>query len=155
MAGEIRVVPFRPLDLRTVARRMRRADRDEVWKASGMTPVEALSYSLRKSSAAWTVFIDGRAEAIFGVGAISILAGVGAPWLLGTDVIERHAAGFLRGSIEWRDQLLRHYPILRNLVDVDNRVSLRWLRWLGFSIFDPISLRGHEFRPFELRSSDV
>ncbi|OWV77215.1 hypothetical protein ATY76_04560 [Rhizobium sp. R339] len=155
MAGEIRVVPFRPLDLRGVARRMRRADRDEVWKASGMTPVEALSYSLRKSSAAWTVSIDGRAEAIFGVGAISILAGVGAPWLLGTDTIERHAAGFLRGSVEWRDQLLRHYPILRNLVDVDNRVSLRWLRWLGFSIFDPISLRGHEFRPFELRSSDV
>lgn len=155
MAGEIRVVPIRALDMREVARRMRRADREEVWKASGMTPAEALIFSLRKSSAAWTVLIDGRAEAIFGVGAINILAGVGAPWLLGTDAIERNAAGFLRGSVEWRDQLLRHYPILRNLVDVDNSVSLRWLRWLGFSIFDPISLRGHEFRPFELRSSHV
>ncbi|OWV78128.1 hypothetical protein ATY78_13110 [Rhizobium sp. R635] len=155
MAGKIRVVPVRALDVREVARRMRRADREEVWKASGMTPAQALTYSLRKSSAAWTVFIDGRAEAIFGVGAINILAGVGAPWLLGTDAIERHAAGFLRGSVEWRDQLLRHYPILRNFVDVDNSVSLRWLRWLGFSIFDPISLRGHEFRPFELRSSHV
>ncbi|EJZ17398.1 hypothetical protein NE852_12855 [Rhizobium sp. Pop5] len=155
MAAEIRVLPVRALDVREVARRMRQADRDEVWKASGMSPVRALSYSLRKSSAAWTVFIDGRAEVIFGVGAINILAGVGAPWLLGTDAIERHAAGFLRGSIEWRDQLLRHYPILRNLVDADNRVSLRWLRWLGFSIFDPVSLRGHEFRPFELRCFDV
>jgi len=109
LAAEIRVLPVRALDVRWIARRMRRADRDEVWKASGMTPVEAITYSLRKSSAAWTVSIDGRAEAIFGVGAINILAGVGAPWLLGTDAIERHSAGFLRGSVEWRDQLLRHY----------------------------------------------
>lgn len=155
MAADVSVVPVSASHVKTVARRMRKADRDEVAKASGKTPVQALTYSLRKSSAAWTVTINGRAEAIFGVGAVNILAGVGAPWLLGTDVVSRHAAGFLRGSLQWRDQLLRHYPVLRNLVDVDNGVSLRWLQWMGFTIFDPVSLRGHEFRPFELRCCDV
>jgi hypothetical protein len=50
---------------------------------------------------------------------------------------------------------LRRYPILRNFVDVRNRASIRWLRWLGSTLSDPVEIRGHEFRLFELRSPDV
>lgn len=149
------IVPARPEHIRTIARRMREGDRREVEAASGKTPGQALVFSLRKSSLAWTWTIDGRPEMMFGVGDLNILAGVGAPWLLGTDVVLNHQMEFLRSSIEWRNQLLRRYSVLRNFVDVRNEVSVRWLRWLGFSLSDPISHRGHEFMVFELRSDDV
>lgn len=155
MAADVEVVPARPEHIRTIARRMRQADRDEVMASGGFTPGQALAKSLRKSSMAWTVLIDGQPEVMFGVGDLNILAGVGAAWLLGTDAVERHYISFLRGSKEWRGKLLGRYTVLRNFVDVRNTVSIRWLQWLGAEFSDPIELRGSAFRMFELRSSDV
>lgn len=134
---------------------MRQADRDEVEAVSGRTPYEALSLSFRKSAVAHTALIGGRPEVMFGAGDINILAGVGAVWLLGTDAVERHHRAFLRGSIQWRDQLFERYDVMRNFVDVRNSVSIRWLEWLGATFSDPVMLRGHAFRLFELRSRDV
>lgn len=151
----IKIVPARPEHIRSIARRMRQADRDEVFASSRVTPGQALCRSLRKSAKAWTAMIDGRPEIMFGVGDLNILAGVAAPWLLGTDAVEEHYVAFLRGSVEWRNQLLRRYSTLRNFVDARNRASIRWLRWLGFKLSDPVILRDHEFHLFELRSADV
>ncbi|OJF92062.1 hypothetical protein AX761_21725 [Rhizobium sp. 58] len=155
MAVDIEIIPAQASHIRSIAERMRQADRDEVFAASGRSPVGALLFSFKKSSIAWTAVVDGRPEVMFGVGDLNILAGVGAPWLLGTDAVERNYVAFLRGSVEWRDQLLRRYSTLRNFVDERNRVSIRWLRWLGFVISDPIVLQGHAFRLFEMRSDNV
>ena len=131
---------------------MRKADADEVHAASGRTPAGALVYSLRKSSHAWTALIDGRPELIFGVGELNVLAGIGAPWLLGTDAVETHYVAFLRHSVSFRDQLLRRYPVMRNFVDDKNKASKRWLKWLGAEFSDPVDVKGHSFRLFELRA---
>lgn len=134
---------------------MRQADREEVLAASGRSPAQALAYSLRKSSVAWTALVNGRPEVMWGVGDINVLAGIGAPWLLGTDEVPRYFIHFLRASVGFRDQLLSRYQTLRNFVDDRNAVSIRWLRWLGFTLYDPVMFRGHAFRMFELRSGDV
>ena len=134
---------------------MRKADRDEVFAVSRKTPGQALVYSLRKSSHAWTAIVNGRPEVMFGVGDINVLAGVGAPWLLGTEAVEEHYIAFLRRSVDFRDQLLQRYPIMRNFVDDRNKASKRWLQWLGFRLFDPVEIGGQSFRMFELRSADV
>jgi hypothetical protein len=141
--------------IQLVADRMRQADRDEVEAGSDRTPHGALVYSVENSTGAWTALFDGVPAAIFGVGDINILTRVGAPWMLGTDDLERNFRPFLRTSISFRDQLLQRYSILRNFVDVRNTVSIRWLEWLGFTFLDPITVRGHEFRLFELRSDNV
>lgn len=154
-AADIRVVPAERRHIRTVARRMRKADRDEVFASSRKSPRQALDYSLTKSAEAWTILVNGRAEVMFGVGDINILAGVGAPWLLGTDEFEKHTIAILRGSVKWTRQLLRRYSVLRNFVDARNEASLKYLRWLGFTIFDPVDMGGQRFHLFELRSSDV
>lgn len=152
MRRDIQIIPAQPAHIRTIARRMRQADRDEVFASSGRSPYFALSYSLRKSSHAWTGLIDGRPEVMFGIGDLNILAGVGAPWLLGTNELEANARDFLRMSRDFKDQLLRRYSILRNFVDVRNTASIRWLEWLGFSLLDPVEMRGYQFRLFELRA---
>ena len=154
-AADIQIVPARASHIRSIAARMRPADRDEIAAMSGKTPLQALSYSYRKSSVAYTALIDGVPEVMFGVGDINVLTGTGAPWLLGTDAVDRHYVAFLRGSVHWRNQLLGRYAVLKNIVDVRNRVSMRWLRWLGFTFSDPIQHRGHEFCMFELRAGDV
>lgn len=134
---------------------MRQADQEEVFAASGKSPAGALIYSLRKSAHAWTALIDGRPEVMFGVGDISILGGIGAPWLLGTDAVEEHYVAFIRLSVSFRDQLFTRYPIMRNFVDDRNKASKRWLQWLGARLSDPVEMRGYAFRLFELRSADV
>jgi len=155
LAVDLKIIPARAAHIRTIARRMRQADVDEVFATSGRKPASAMVFSLRKSSHAWTAVINGRPELMFGVGDLNILAGVGAPWLLGTDAVEQHYILFLRNSVDFRDQLLRRYPVMRNFVDDRNKVSKRWLTWLGATISDPIELNGHAFRMFELRSADV
>ena len=156
-AVSIEIVPTRAAHVRSVARRMRQADRDEVYAASGRSPAQALVFSLRKSRLAYTAIINGRPEVIFGVGDLNVLAGVGAPWLLGTDAVTAHYVAFLRGSVHWRGQLLARYGVLRNLVDDRNAASKRWLKWLGFTLTEPVEA-GFEKRPFrlfELRRGDV
>lgn len=155
MAADIQIVRARAAHIRTIAERMRQADRDEVWASSRKSPAGALMYSLRKSSVAWTALVDGRPEVMWGVGDINILAGVGAPWLLGTDAVEKHTVTFLRRSTDFRAQLLARYSVLRNFVDDRNTVSIRWLKWLGFKLSDPVEMNGHSFRLFELRADDV
>lgn len=151
----IYVVPAEAAHIRTIARRMRKADREEIRASSGRSPRAALKFSLEKSTEAWTIIMDGRAEVMFGVGDINVLAGIGAPWLLGTDEFERHYIAILRGSMKWTRQLFSRYSTLRNFVDARNTASLRYLRWLGFTIFDPVFVGGYDFYPFELRSADV
>lgn len=150
MAADIKIIPARRAHIGTIAKRMRKADRDEVAAASRLSPRKALEYSLERSAHAWTAVVNGRPEVMFGVGDLNILAGVGSPWLLGTDAVEVHARDFLRVSRELMPQLLARYQVLRNFVDARNAVSIRWLEWLGFRLLDPVEIGGHEFRLFEI-----
>jgi len=138
-----------------IAAHMRQADQDEIWAARRLTPERALKMSLGLSTHAWTGFVNGTPAVMFGVGAISIMGGIGAPWLLGTDAVERHFVSFLRGSRIWLSAIQNAYPVLQNIVDDRNTVSKRWLQWLGFTMRDPIQVGTGVFRPFDLRKTDV
>lgn len=97
---------------------------------------------------------DNRPIAMFGVGDVNILAGVGSPWMLGTPEIERHVMTFLRQCPYWVGQLLQGYTVLRNCVDDRNKLSIRWLKWLGFEVGKPVVFKGHMFRMFEMKAPD-
>ena len=151
----IEIVPARASHLRRIAAVMRQADIDEVRAATGRDVLPVLSVSFRRSSLCMVALVDGQPEVIFGAGDLSILTGLGAPWLLGSDAVVRHRVEFLRRSVHWRDQLLLRYSTLRNIVDCRNTVAIRWLRWLGFVFSDPFLHRGHEFMMFEMRAGNV
>jgi len=134
-----------------IARDMRAADRREVWASSRATPEEALEYSLSKSSWAWVWLIDGEPVAMMGVGDVNILAGVGAPWLLGTQKAVENGRYFLRQSKAGIAALRAHYRLLSNYVDGRNKVSIRFLEWLGFEMRESVMMNGQEFYRFEMR----
>lgn len=149
----IEIIPAAMDHVAPIAERMRPADVAEVLASSGKSPYEALMFSLTGSAQAWTAALDGQPEVMFGVADLNILTGLGAPWLLGTDAVERNYRQFLRRSLSWREQLSERYSVLRNFVDDRNEVSKRWLSWMGFTLFDPIpvGVNGEMFRMFELR----
>lgn len=152
---KIEIVRARAEHLRPLAARLRQADKDEIAAMSGMSPLAALSFSYRRAAICYVALVDDQPEMILGVGDLSILTGTGAPWLVGSDFIERHPRLFLRASRHWLRQLSGRYSILRNMVDCRNTVSIRWLRWLGFTFGPPFDHRGHQFRVFEMRAEDV
>ena len=147
------MVPAEFHHIGAVAIHMRQSDRDEVAASSGKSPFEALEYSLGRSTMAHTVLFDDVPAGIFGCGDLNLMARKGSPWFLGTDAVDANAASFARASVFWRDQLLQRYDVLANLVDDRNAVSIRWLRWLGFTISEPFPVKrgGLPFRLFELR----
>ncbi len=136
-----------------IANAAREADRVELWAASQSTPFDALAYGVEHSTSAWTGFIDDDPVCMFGVVPVSLLGGVGVPWMIGTDAVVRHQFAFLRGSRPCVERMRSLYDSLVNYVDDRNLVAQRWLRWLGFEIghAEPYGPYGVLFRRFTWR----
>lgn len=148
------VVPAEEAHVDAMLGRIRQADIDELWASNRVTPEEALRAGLRLSTSVWTGMVDGRPICMFGVVPASLLGGVGVPWMIGTTDIERHQHAFLRRCRPHVAHMRRLYTHLANMVDARNRVAMRWLRWLGFRLGEPVphGPDGLPFRPFEMRT---
>lgn len=140
-----------------LALHMREADRREVWAWSGSTPQEAFERSLAASPLAWTALLEGEPVAMFGAGGETLLAPVGVPWLLGTDVLDQYPASVGRASRWGVAQMRACYPVLANWSDARHERAHEWLRWLGFTLGEPqpMGRLGMPFRPFAMRCADV
>lgn len=130
-----------------MAPRMRKAEVDEVWAAAHQTPLEALAASLEVSRDAQVWLVEGRPMALFGVGSWSVLNLNGIPWLLTAEGIEDHVRPFLRDCKQAVAAMREEYAILENYVDARNDKSVKWLRWMGFTI-DPAKPFGVDQLPF-------
>lgn len=127
------VVPAHRDHIFWIASNMAEADRREV-AALGLGQHRAIEDSLNRSVAAWTGMVaDNRPVCMFGVTPMDILGGVGSPWLLGTDEVKNHAKTFMRLNKLYLVQMLDIFPHLVNWVDARHEVSIRWLKWLGFT----------------------
>lgn len=144
-------------DALVVAANMRDADRAEVWASSHESPEAAVSRSLRVSTHAWVGYYDDRPVCVFGAAPLNMIAGLGSPWLLGTDELVDRPAAFLRRCRPYVARMLAVYPKLVNHVDDRNEASKRWLSWLGFNLGEP-EPHGPDrilFRPFHLEVPHV
>lgn len=149
--AEIRAA--RDTDIWAVLADIREADLRE-GEAWSVRPIdELLSSSMRTSSHTWTATWEGMPIALMGVSPLSMLAGQGAPWMVGTNSLDRHARELLRRSRGVVDEMLSIYPHLVNYVDVRNQKSKVWLRWLGFEFHTPAPFghMGLPFHRFEMR----
>lgn len=119
--------------------------------ALGSTFEDALVESVRRSDWTGCATVDGAPVCLFGVAPGSVLSGLGVPWMLGGAGLDRAEVAFLRRSRPVADAMLATYPRLVNVVDAENRRTIRWLKWLGFRFDDaPVYVRGHPFHVFRL-----
>lgn len=153
------VVPASVLHVAPVAMNMRKEDADEVWSSFRITPPQALMVSLHGSELAWSVLSPktGQPFAMFGVRKGSILAGESTIWLLSTPEIARWRLPFAKHSREYIRELAESYGVLTNHVDVRNKASIAWLKWLGAEFDDPApwGLDGLDFQRFTIRRETI
>ena len=135
-------------------------DRLEV-EAYGVTPRAGLEISYRFAEKCWSGIYGGRVILMFGVGSLAKIypglpaastAGVGVPWLLGTGAYRDCRKTFLRLSREIVGEMHDLFPVLRNFVAVENKASVRWLKWLGFRMVETrknFNNSGRDFYLFE------
>lgn len=143
----IEVVPARPQHIGPIASRMREIDVRECLIV-GHSPKAALRLGLLGSTIAWTVKIDGRAEAMMGVVPISYMEGRGRPWLLMTDVAASKQMSLVRLGRIYTAAMHRHYNLLENWIHADNDVTVRWLSRLGYAVGPVDVIKGSPMRPF-------
>jgi hypothetical protein len=130
-----------PARMERIAQRLRWQDRLEVLYSDGKTPEEAVNESWQNAAICRCIAADdGRAVGICGVNQ------VGNIWLLATDELLEQPGDrrqFIREGRRWVDALLRDhgYQLLENWALASSASTLRWLKWLGFTI-DPPQPRG-------------
>ena len=57
--------------------------------------------------------------------------------MLGTIDLNFHSRKFLRESRRVVSLLAEEFPVMENYVDARNTASIRWLQWVGFSVYYP------------------
>ena len=131
---------------------MREADVQEVWAANHLLPYEALKLSLEYTDRAYTSLFNKEVICMWGVGKTTYLSEEGIPWMLTSDLVRIHFREFLRQAPRLLDDIKKEAIILINMVDARNTLSIRWLKWLGFTIHDSIPFGPDNmlFHPFSM-----
>lgn len=157
MVADVRIRPAEPGDCDALAANLRAADHDEILASSGEAPLYIIRESVKQTPKTYTVFIDGELACLFGMAPLGLLGRQGAPWLLGTPVLDRHPSVLMRYCLPYIAEMLESRSHLFNYVDARNVRSIRWLKRLGFKFHpaQPYGVAGLPFHRFELRLEDV
>ena len=107
---------------------------------------------LLNNSQIWEV--NEKPVAIFGITPMRGPMSVGVIWLLATDQFHKYTTKFARYCKEVFEQMIKGYAYVFNYIHAENRVSIEWLKWLGFQIQDgqPLGHQGAIFHKFEMKN---
>lgn len=131
-----------------IGKKVRPADREELWAASLSTPENVMKRGLEYSDKAYTGMIGGEPVCMWGVAPVDLLFGLGAPWMVGTSDLDEHATKFLRRCRKHLLELFEGYDKLENYVDARNVKAIRWLKFMGFAVDDKTQPYGALKMPF-------
>jgi len=150
--SEVSFVPTSEDHVKHVGENARETERIEIYELSRTTVLKRLERSVKLSDRTATILIDGTPVAIFGVGKATSLSDTGVPWMITTDEAAKHAKTILPYGPIMLERMKQGSKKLVNLVHVDNKKSIRWLKALGFTFGEPQKLgwRGAEYMYFEL-----
>jgi len=143
--------------IEVLAANMRPDEVKEIWASGNLTPIDALVKGVKASHGCTAAVIDGEPVAILGLVEGDLLSGRGCPWMLTSNSILKHRREVLRCSPPVIAEMLRHCSHIGNYVHADNKISIRWLKWLGFTFEDPApyGYEGEMFHYFYKESSSV
>lgn len=102
--------------------------------------------AMARSQLCWAGVVNGETVCIAGAQQLSLICGGAYIWMLTSNVRNRHALA--RESVAVTKNLLEIYQYLSGHVDLKHTRSVRWLRWLGFEIHDPVFVGGRKIAAF-------
>jgi RimJ/RimL family protein N-acetyltransferase len=143
-----------------LAKKMRVADVKEIWASHRAKPLEALMYAFTVKKHKTFSIIGTKEEQVigmFGVVPCPFHYGKGIAWLLSSDELLNHTKQFLKECPKWIDDMQQGYDTLYNYVHIDNKVSIRWLKYFGFVITKELPY-GHAqemFYHFERNTNEI
>ncbi len=133
-------------DIKYLAPRLRKEDKQEILALSGLLPYEALLIGFKNAVIVFTIFNPkNKPVGIFGVDDLG--NGVGGIWLLATKDLAKIQIAFLKQCREVVKFLNTKYKILWNFVDCRNQLHIKWLKWCGFKFLRKTN-RGVLQKPF-------
>ena len=135
--GEYNARPSVLEDIGAIAASMRPADQREVRLLSGQGPLDALTQSFVHSSVTRTLSYKDQPLIMYGTAEFQ--PGVGIVWGLGSEALDDHVVGFLRMSRPEVEILQGSYSMIFNYVHADNDLHLKWVKFVGFNLFDPMT----------------
>lgn len=136
---------------------MRAADVRECWAAYHFAPRDALKHSMYHTQTPRTGLYNNRVICIWGVGKVSYLSKEGIPWMLTSNLVNVHYREFLRAAPILLNDMKKEAVVLINMVDARNKISIKWLKWMGFEIHNPVPFGpdGMLFHPFIMENYNV
>ena len=139
-----------PQDIEHITANLRAADACELQAVYGLEVdlLHCLTLSVAVSDDVYVaVNAAGEPVALTGVASVSLLGGLGCPWLLGTNALLRYP----RDIVTHGRQLVRKwdskYSHMFNYVDSRNTRSIAWLQRIGF-VIPPAQPHGRQGLPF-------
>jgi hypothetical protein len=140
-------------DAQYLADNMRQCDIDELKAVSDYTPIEAVLKSIRQSQNEflYAVYADEKLLCICGCAENSLLSSEARPWLLATNDMAKYNWYLTPTAKEGVRMMLLRWPKLANIVDIRNRISIRWLKSIGFEMTETLEIKpGYPVKRFEL-----
>lgn len=132
-------------DVDYIADHLREADVIELRAAQYTDPAAAVRTGWGWSDWTNAVLVDDAPAILYGV-APTGKRGQGSPWMLATDGIHAIQRKFLIGSRGEVDRMRARYSVLINQVHRGNTLSIKWLKWLGFTLYpEPAGPNGQFF----------
>lgn len=101
-----------------------------------------------RAGPAYSAMLGDEVIAMFGVS-----SSAGEVWVLTSDAVTKRPRLFLRCCPEALELLFQHSNHLENFVDARFEACIRWLKWLGCEVGEPVQRLGGAFLPVVLRGS--
>jgi hypothetical protein len=141
--------PSKEEDCYILAPNLRHQDQLEISYSVGLSNDVVLvnSFNLSKTECNSIIHND-TVIGMFGLGIDPVNKTHGIPWLLGSDDLLQVKRPFLKQSKIWVDKISKDYTILYNYVHIGNKVSIKWLKYLGFIFIRLIPYYGVGRKPF-------
>ncbi len=124
-------------DMVELTENMRQVDVNEIEAVTNLGTLDCVVASVHNSEkdCCFAVFADGVLVCIYGC---SI---VGNPWLLVTNAMDSHVLNLTRRTKRIVRMMSKRWPILSNIVDCRNKMTIRWLKTIGFTFKETIEIK--------------
>lgn len=133
-----------------VACHLHPAEELQTFRATGINAKDAVLNTWNDSKRKWVIFKDAQPVVLFGV--VDAGNGIGIPWMVGTPEMAKIKIFLCKISARYIEKMKKEFTSLVNYVEVNNKLSIGWARWCGFTICPPIPYGpfGYLFHPFEM-----